>query len=219
MVPHRWDVVPWLLWKAHRVVLRKSPFWRSLTLPGGRQLRVRYHSEGKVNYVFRVKGDARLLKVARTWFYRPEEAFDATELQASCALMNELAAWSLSGRGEYMGGGAYFMEDCGRALSKCVDVGVPAIERAFGDLERYSLACGNVPLDLHEDNWCWDGRLMRLVDIEATLNCRLESLREHELVRRRVPSAGVTNPASVLRAFLGEEKRLIVEYLRAKRGG
>jgi hypothetical protein len=209
----REGLAPWFLWKAHRLVLRKWPFWRPFTLPDGRRMHVRYLAEGKFNYVFRVRGDRRLLKVARKYFYAPREAYDPAEILANCALMNELAAWSLSGRGEHLGGGACMMEDCGRALSSCPSVGTAAVDRAFGDLERYSLAHGTVPLDLHEDNWCWDGERLRLVDVDSTRTCRLDEMSDNESVRQRVPDAGGSAPPVVLKAFLAEEKRLLLAWL------
>jgi hypothetical protein len=209
----RRDLLPWFLWKAHRFVLQKSPFWRVFTLPDGRRFFIRYLAEGKINYVFRVRGDRRLLKVARDYFYRPEADFDAAPVRESCALMNELAAWSLSGSGEHLGGGAFLMEDCGRALSECPFLDAAAVDRAFQDLERYSLARGTVPLDLHEDNWCWDGERLRLVDVDSTRSCPLGELARHESVRRRVGDVDLADPVTVLRAFLGEEKRLLSSHV------
>lgn len=202
----------WIFWKLHRANLKLSPFWRRVELPGVKALEARYLAEGKWNYVFVLRRDPRLLKVTRQQFYEPHVAVDGELIAANCVLMNKLASYNLSVPAQHYVGGACFVERGGTRLRAAEGLAATEIDRVFKALEEWSLCYRTVILDVNEDNWCWDGQHLRIVDADTRYSCALEEAPQHPLVRKRISSHD-SSPEVVLRAFLAAERRLLQQNL------
>lgn len=208
----------WLAWKLHRLVLKKSPLWRRLRLPGGRLFWVRHLAEGCNYYVFRVRGRLELLKVLRAQFYEPHRVVGADEVRRGAELLNSLAERGLAPAATWLDCGAYLVEDAGQPLLPGGLAGPEPLRRFFADLRAWSLETELVLLDYNEDNWCRDPitGAIKLVDVEPAFTCPLAGMAGNEIVRRRLDPAllAAGEPARLLEAFLAAELDLLWCHLR-----
>lgn len=207
----------WCFWKLHRFVLKNLRPWFSIRLPGGDLLRVRYRDEGASNYLFAVKGDARLLRVTRAQFYQLGRCVDGQRTRCSCQIMNSLAEWGLSVRAEHLGGGAMLVEDGGEPLAMRHLSGRGQLTEVFTALRRWSTDTGLILLDYNENNWRWKGGQIKLVDVDANLVCPLCEARSSQIVLRRIRPERHRTDEDALAAFLKEEENLLWKYLSEHR--
>lgn len=198
------------IWKLHRLVLKKSPWRRTVKLPNGQILRVRYLAEGKIHYVFRVKNDSRLLRITKRQFYS-DRPTDEAYMKANCRIMNDLAASGLSVKAYHLAGGACLVEDAGPCITSQPPKTREAIDAIFKALADWSLSTGIVILDYNEGNWCISPKTagIRLVDIDINYTCSLDIICSNEIVRGRISIDSARDDRQALEAFLAVESDLL----------
>ncbi len=207
----------WLAWKLHRFFL-KHPFgWRTLRLGEDIQWRVKYLAEGKCNYIFRVRGAHRLLRISKPQFYAPGIPVGEHLARQNCMIMNSLAARGLSVPCEHIYGGALLVEDAGKPLHHFRFDDWRFLDNLFAGIEAWSCEYRKVILDYNEGNWCWYGGVVRLVDVDVNFICALDEVGHHPLVKRRVNIEAGMDDRQILAAFLRVELCLLREYLENMR--
>jgi hypothetical protein len=208
----------WLMWKLHRLILKKIGMWRRLQLPGEKILMVRYRDEGTFNYIFRVRDDSRLLRITKDQFYDPAHSVDEKQTLENSRLMNSLAVSGISVRCEHLVGGACLVEDAGLGVRRQLVGDRGILEEVFTKIKKWSLETGVVILDYNEGNWCIKDGVFRLVDIDVNYTCRLSEICNNSIVLGRL--GGVAGGMEdVLVAFLRKEEQLLCDHLKLDSNG
>lgn len=204
---------PFILWKMHRFFLRKLRIWKNICLPDGRMFRVRYFAEGMFNYLFRVQGNASLLKITRAQYYNLVELVDGQVTEDNCRLMNSLAEKNLSAHCRYLCGGALLVEDAGKRVSRGTISDRKVLSDFFSRMKSWSIDQGVVVLDYNEGNWCMMNGVLRLVDIDVNFTCPLGMIRRSAIVLNRIQGVSCDTDEKALSAFLAREEELYWKHL------
>ena len=202
-----------LLWKLHRFFLKNTPTWHELVLVNSHSCKVKYYAEGKYFYVFKIFGSSRLLKISRKEFYNKCDNANEYRTEQSCLIMNQLADKGLAPKCEYIGGCTMIVDHAGAQLTLEKANIRDCIINFFSQFKAWSLEHGLVIIDLNENNWCFkDGQLL-LVDIDFEKTCRLQDVRTHPNVEKRIDVKTYSDDSSALAAFLKEEELILLKYL------
>ena len=202
----------WILWKLHRLILKRIKRWRVLQLPNGKILRIKYFAEGKFNYVFKIKGDTRLLRITRKQFYQLSHPVDTDEVCNNCKLMNSLAEKGLSVSAKHLIGGACLVDDAGSLLVKYKCCKKDEIFKVFNDLKEWSLENKIVILDYNERNWCKRAEI-KIIDVDVNYTCLLTDIRKNKIVLKRIDVNKYNSDEMALEAFLLKEAELLWQNL------
>lgn len=204
-----------LLWKIHRLYLKHVPLWFEIVLPDGQTMTIKYLSEGKMNYLFYVQEEERLLRILREQFYNLSGPVKSKEVLRNCELMNSLAEREISISCSPLYGGACLVQNAGKLLKYSRLTDRTGLHDVFTQIEEWSLDNRVVLLDYNENNWCYESGRIRFIDVDANFTCPLSSIRGNEIVNRRVTAAQrIKTDEEALKYFLKEEESLLWHNLR-----
>ncbi|WOH36650.1 hypothetical protein RI844_14915 [Thalassotalea fonticola] len=128
-------------------------------------------------------------------------------------MMNQLADEGLAPKCEYLGGCAMIVDDAGPQISVDKINTRDCIIDFFSQLLDWSLKHGIVNLDYNENNWCFNGAQLLLVDIDFDKTCRLQEIRTNPVVIKRIDVKAYSDDHAALVAFLNVEEQLLWNYL------
>jgi len=206
--------VKWLL---HRLCLKGMRPWFVYRWLEGEAMTLRYRVEGKIHYVFQVKGSDRLLRITRNQFYNPESSIDTSLAQKNSMLMNELADANISVKAEHLRGGALLVDDAGMSLLAGASVARLELRDLFERITNWSLNVGKVVLDYNEGNWCVRDGVMVLIDVDWACMCQLGDISKKDTVTKRVQDIrSFSSNADILKEFLRQEEILLSSWLEER---
>jgi glycosyltransferase involved in cell wall biosynthesis len=203
----------WVLRKLRRLFLVKSGLWRTISLPNGTKMTVKYLAEGRHNYVFRIRGDEFLLRISRKQYGQPNDVLDENATKESCRLMNSMAEKGLSVHCRHLVGEVCLVEDAGHMVHKRELRDRTVLTAFFLKLGVWTLETGVVILDFNEGNWCVKDGNLKFVDVDVNRICHMSAIRDNTIVKKRTHELCLATNEQILNAFLKKEEELYWEYL------
>ena len=164
--------------------------------------------------MFKIFGSSRLLKITKDEFYHKCDSVNANRTQQSCLIMNQLAEEKLAPKCEYLGGSALIVDNAGPQITFEKINTRDCIIDFFSQLKNWSLKHGIVILDLNENNWCFNDARLLFVDIDFEKTCRLQEIRSHPAVKKRIDVQAYSDDIAAFAAFLNKEEQLLWNYLK-----